>query len=221
MSKKFLPSVIFGLFPIHYLEHSNKVFEWIILFVSGTWMLITALKIFVRVFFFFFFSTSFRHQHVSAKQKLDVKSLAEKYQALRDLKKGPQTKTFVKKYDLPCCEDKFYCNYKRITNLCFFNEVGNDMLELLQRFESLLVHDALENNPAFWIILTEKKILITVKISLYFISPIAFKIYQSQYRSKYNIRFTQRFIECKNFELSDISNIHYLEHFCWSHGSSR
>ena len=108
-----VPSVIFGLFPIHYLEHSNEVFEWIILFISGTWMLITALKKFVRVFFSFF-STSFRHQHVSAKQKLDVKILAEKYQALRDLKKGPQTKTFVKKYDLPCCEDKFYCNYKRI-----------------------------------------------------------------------------------------------------------
>ena len=34
-------------------------------------------------------------------------------------------------------------------NLCFFNEVGNDVLELLQRFESLLMHDALENNPAF------------------------------------------------------------------------
>lgn len=42
-------------------------------------------------------------------------------------------------------------------NLCFFNEVGNDVLELLQRFESLLVHDALENNPAFWLISTEKK----------------------------------------------------------------
>ena len=29
-----------------------------------------------------------------------------------------------------------------LENLCLFNEVGNDMLELLQRFESFHVHDA-------------------------------------------------------------------------------
>ena len=29
-----------------------------------------------------------------------------------------------------------------LQNLCLFHEVGNDMLELLQRFESLHVHDA-------------------------------------------------------------------------------
>ena len=36
----------------------------------------------------------------------------------------------------------------------------------------------LENNLAFWLILTENKIPITIKISIYFLSPIAFKIYQ-------------------------------------------
>ena len=71
----------------------------------------------------------------------------------------------------------------------------------------------LENNQAFWLILTENKIPITVKISIYFLSPIVFKTYQSQYRSKYSIRFTQHFIESKNFEFSGISNIHYHELF--------
>ena len=64
----------------------------------------------------------------------------------------------------------------------------------------------LENNLAFWLILTENKIPITVRISIYFLSPIAFKTYQRSYRSKYSIRFTQRFIEGKNFGFSDISN---------------
>ena len=35
--------VIFGLFPIPYLKHWHEVFEWIILFISGIQMLITAL----------------------------------------------------------------------------------------------------------------------------------------------------------------------------------
>ena len=68
-------------------------------------------------------------------------------------------------------------------------------------------------------ILTGNKIPITVKISIYFLSPIAFKTYQSQ--SKYSIRLDQRLAESKNFEISAISNIHYLELFCWSRGSSR
>ena len=36
-----------------------------------------------------------------------------------------------------------------LQNLFRFNEVRNDVLELLQRFESLYVHDQLENNLAF------------------------------------------------------------------------
>ena len=57
----------------------------------------------------------------------------------------------------------------------------------------------LENNLAFWLILTKNKIPITVKTSIYFLSLIAFNTYQSQYRIKYSIRFTQRFIEGKKF----------------------
>ena len=79
----------------------------------------------------------------------------------------------------------------------------------------------LENNLAFWLVLTENKIPSTVKISIYFLSPIAFGTYQNQYRSKYSIRFTQRFIKGKNFEFSAISFIRYLELFCWSCGISR
>ena len=64
-----------------------------------------------------------------------------------------------------------------------------------------------ENNLAFRIIFNENKIPITVKISMYFLSSIAFKTYQSQYKSKYSIRFTQRLIEGKNFLI-----FRYLEH---------
>ena len=38
-------------------------------------------------------------------------------------------------------------------------------------------------------------------MSIFFLSP-----YQSQYRSRNSIRFTQRVIEGKNFEFSDITN---------------
>ena len=72
----------------------------------------------------------------------------------------------------------------------------------------------LENNLAFWLILTENKIPITVKISIYFLSSIAFKTYQSQYRSKYSIRFTQRLIEGKNFWIFRYLEYSYLELFC-------
>ena len=58
----------------------------------------------------------------------------------------------------------------------------------------------LESNLAFWLVLTENKISTTVKISIYFLSPITFKTYQSQYRSKYSIRFSQLFTKSKNFE---------------------
>ena len=57
-----VPSVIFGLFPIRYLEHSNEVFEWIILFISGIRILITALTILCSEVCSFFFSLSLR-QH--------------------------------------------------------------------------------------------------------------------------------------------------------------
>ena len=49
-----VPSVIFGLFPIRYLEHSNAVFEWIMLFISDIRILITALtKLWLSVLSFF------------------------------------------------------------------------------------------------------------------------------------------------------------------------
>ena len=55
-----VPSVIIGLFPIGYLEHSNEVFEWIILFILGIRMLITALTKLCSEVCSFFFSTSFQ-----------------------------------------------------------------------------------------------------------------------------------------------------------------
>ena len=49
------------------------------------------------------------------------------------------------------------------------------MIELLQRFESLHMHDALENNLALSLNLTENKIPITVKIS-YFLCLFLFRL---------------------------------------------
>ena len=65
----------------------------------------------------------------------------------------------------------------------------------------------LENDLAFRPIFYPKIKYQIVKISIYFLSPIiAFKTYQSQYRSKYSIRFIQRLIEGKNFEFLAMSN---------------
>ena len=50
------------------------------------------------------------------------------------------------------------------------------MIELLQRFESLHMYDALENNLALSLNLTENEIPITVKISLYFLSLFLFRL---------------------------------------------
>ena len=60
-----VPSVIFGLFSIRYLEHSNEVFERIIMFISGIRMLIiTALTKLCSEGRSFFFSTFLRQQYV-------------------------------------------------------------------------------------------------------------------------------------------------------------
>ena len=90
-------SVIFGLFPIGYLEH--EVFEWIILFISGIRMLITALtKLCSEVCSFFFFNILSDSNMSSVKRQLSVKSLGEKCQALRKLEKRLSNKDVVEKY---------------------------------------------------------------------------------------------------------------------------
>ena len=54
------------------------------------------------LFFFFFFFFQHRSGNMSSvKQKLNVKSLGEKCQALRDLEKGPQTKKSLKNMMYP------------------------------------------------------------------------------------------------------------------------
>ena len=80
----------------------------------------------------------------SVKRKLNVKGLDEKCQALRHLEKGPQTKTSVKNMMYPVVKPSsldITNTLNTLQNLYLFHEVGNDMLELLQRFESLHVHD--------------------------------------------------------------------------------
>ena len=53
--------------------------------------------------------------------------------------KGPQTKTLVKNMMHPVVKPSsidIINALNTLQNLCLFDEVGNDMLELLQRFES-------------------------------------------------------------------------------------
>ena len=77
-------------------------------------------------------------------KRILVKSLGEKCQALRDLEKGPQTKKMMKNMIDPAVKPssiEITNALNALQNFCLFHEVGNDMLELLQRFESLHVHD--------------------------------------------------------------------------------
>ena len=79
------------------------------------------------------------------KQKLNVKRIGEKCKALRDLEKGPQTKTSVKNMMYPVVKPisiEITNALNTLQNLRIFHEVGNHMLELLQRFKSLHVEDA-------------------------------------------------------------------------------
>ena len=81
----------------------------------------------------------------SVKQKLNVKSLGKKCQGLRDLEKGPQTKTSVKNMIYPVVKTssiEITNVLNTLQNLCLSHEVGNDMLGLWQTFESLYVHGA-------------------------------------------------------------------------------
>ena len=78
-------------------------------------------------------------------ENLSLKSLGEKCQALRDLEKCLQTKTLVKNMMYPVvkpCSIEITNALNTLQNFFLFHEVGNDMLELLQIFESLHVHDA-------------------------------------------------------------------------------
>ena len=67
-----------------------------------------------------------------------------------------------------------------LQNLCLFHEVGNDMLELFKDENHCMCMTQQENNLAVWVILTENKIPITVKISIYFrtflLVPWEFKV---------------------------------------------
>ena len=83
----------------------------------------------------------------SVKRKLSVKSLGEICQALRDLEKGLSNKDvsengtgWYENVSQSSREIRNALNF--LQDLCLFHEVGNDMLELLQRFGTFHVHAA-------------------------------------------------------------------------------
>ena len=109
-------------------------------------MLITALTKFVLCFY----QHRSGNNMSSVNRKLNVNSLGEKCQALRDLEKGPQMKT-VKNMMNPIVKPssvEITNALNTLQNLCLFHEVGNDMVELLQKFESLDVHGAVRKQSS-------------------------------------------------------------------------
>ena len=146
------PSVIFGLFPIRYLEHSNKVFKWIILFISGIRILITALAKLYSEVCPFFFSTPFR-KHVLIQVKTQCKKFRQEISGFeRARKRSLQRRRRWKMVEdgMEIFDDlvvkpssiEITNALNTLQNLCLFHKVGNDMLELLQRFESSHLYNA-------------------------------------------------------------------------------
>ena len=118
-------------------------------------------------------------------------------------KAPPQTKTSVKNMMYPVMKPSSIeiGNALNISqNFCLFHGVGNNMLKSFCKDSNHCMYmTQLENNLASWLILIDNKIPLPVKILVYFLSRIAFKTYESQYRSKYSVRFTQLCLEGKNF----------------------
>ena len=59
-------------------------------------------------------------------------------------RKRSSNKDVGEKYDVPIVKPSYIeitNALNALQNLCFFHEVGNDVLGLLQKFESLHVHD--------------------------------------------------------------------------------
>ena len=131
-----VPLVIFGLFPIRYLEHSHEVFEWIILFISGIWMLITALTKLPSEVCSFFFSTLFRQ-----------------CQAFRDLEKGPQTKMSVKNLMyLLWSQILLILQMHYFSELVSFSRSWKPDARAFAKIRIITCATQLENNWAFWLI---------------------------------------------------------------------
>ena len=95
----------------------------------------------------------------SVKRKFDVKGLGEKCQGLRDLEKVPQRNTSVKNMMHLVVKPNPIERTKALNtlqNLCLFHRDGNDILELLLRFESLHVHDGAGKQTSILTYLNQK-----------------------------------------------------------------
>ena len=99
----------------------------------------------------------------SVKRKLSVETLGEKWQVLRDLEKGLSNKTLLKNMVHPetsfqrGLNSKIFASLEKLwnkrkkTKKQWLRTSWPRMVELLQRFESLDLHEAArENNLAFW-----------------------------------------------------------------------
>ena len=113
-------------------------------------------KTLFRGLFFPFFNILSGNNMSSVKRQLSVKSLEEKCQPLRELVKGLSNKDVAEKYGVPKNtiltwiknKSKYFAaleqssNKRKKTKIQWLRMSWPRMLEILQRFESLHVHDA-------------------------------------------------------------------------------
>ena len=170
-----VPSVIFGLFLIRY---SNKIFEWILLFISGIQILITALTKLCLQVCSFFISTLFRQQHVHSQAKNQCKKFRREMSVVerpRNRSSNKDLKKYnVEKYDVLCCEAKFYWDCKCVkyfVELVSFLRSWKRYVRTFCKYSNhCMCMTQLEINLVFWLIFTKNKIPVTEKISIYFLS---------------------------------------------------
>ena len=96
-------------------------------------------------FFFLFFFNVIKTTTCPQLSENSSKKFRQETSASERPWKKSSNKDVSEKYDAPCCDAnsiEVRNALNTLQNLCLFQEAGSNMLELLQRFASLHVHDA-------------------------------------------------------------------------------
>ena len=114
-------------------------------------MLITALTDFVREFVLSFFSTSFRQQRVLSQVKTECKKFRREMSGFERPRERSSNKDVGEKYDVRCCEGKFYRYYKCIKYFAELVSFSRNWKRYARAFAKVhcMCMTQLENNLAF------------------------------------------------------------------------
>ena len=121
--------------------------------------------------FFLFFNILSGNKMSSVKRQLSVKSLGEKCQAMRELEKGLANKDVAEKYGVP--KNTISTWIKSKSKYFAAPEQSSNKRKKLITNELTTYATAFAKIRIICLILTENEITITVKISIYFLSPFA------------------------------------------------